>query len=117
MPIYEYRCEACGRISEFLLFRRDEPVVPRCKRCRSERMSRVLSRVRVVRSEEDRLESLADPSRWGDVDENDPASMARLVKRMGREMGEDMSDMDEALEEELGSGSGEKSGPGEGGEE
>ena len=80
-------------------------------------MSRVLSRVRVVRSEEDRLESLADPSRWGDVDENDPASMARLVKRMGREMGEDMSDVDEALEEELGSGAGKNPGAGESGDE
>jgi putative FmdB family regulatory protein len=116
MPIYEYRCKACGKISEFLLLRRDEPFTPRCKRCGGEGMSRVLSRVRVVRSEEDRLESLADPSRWGDLDENDPASMARLVKRMGREMGEDMSGVDEALEEELGSGAGKGPTPAEDGE-
>ena len=42
------------------------------------------------RSEESRLESLADPSGWGDIDESDPKSMARMMKKMGSEMGEDL---------------------------
>jgi hypothetical protein len=68
-------------------------------------MSRVLSRVRVIRSEESRMESLADPSKWGDLDEKDPKNMARWMKRMGKEMGEDMGEdvdqmVDEAMEEE-----------------
>jgi hypothetical protein len=68
-------------------------------------MSRVLSRVRVVRSEENRMESLADPSKWGGLDEKDPKSMAKWMKRMGKEMGEDMGEdvdqmVDEAMEEE-----------------
>lgn len=42
------------------------------------------------RSEESRLESMADPSGWGDFDENDPKSMARMMKKMGTEMGEDL---------------------------
>ncbi len=106
MPIYEYRCEECGKISEFLLIRTDEIFVPQCKRCKSKKMSRVLSKVRVIRSEESRLESLSDPSKWGDLDEKDPKSMARWAKRMGRELGEDVDGMtdemvDEALEEEI----------------
>ena len=36
------------------------------------------------------MESLADSSRWGDLDENDPKSMARMMKKMGTEMGEDL---------------------------
>ena len=36
------------------------------------------------------MESLADPSGWGDVDESDPQSMARMMKKMGNEMGEDL---------------------------
>ena len=36
------------------------------------------------------MESLADPSGWGDVDESDPKSMARMMKKMGNEMGEDL---------------------------
>ena len=38
------------------------------------------------------MESLADPSKFGDLDENDPQSMARFMKKMGREMGEDLGD-------------------------
>ncbi len=107
MPIYEYRCEDCGRISEFLLIRTDQTFVPQCKRCKSKKMSRVLSRVRVVRSEESRMESLADPSKWGDLDEKDPKSMAKWMKKMGKEMGgeEDMDIdqmVDEALDEQVG---------------
>jgi len=68
-------------------------------------MSRLLSRVRVLRSEESRLESLSDPSKWGGLNENDPASVARWMKRMSREVGEDLSDeeidqmVDETMEE------------------
>jgi putative FmdB family regulatory protein len=112
MPIYEYRCEDCGKISEFLLIKTDEIFVPRCKKCKSKKMSRVLSRVRVVRSEESRMESLADPSKWAGLDEKDPKSIAKWAKRMGKELGEDMGEdvdqmVDEAMEEEGTSKSGE----------
>jgi putative FmdB family regulatory protein len=105
MPIYEYRCEDCGKISEFLLIKTDEKFVLQCKRCKSKKMTRVLSRVRVVRSEESRMETLADPSKWGDLDERDPKSMAKWMKKMGKELGEDMGEdvdamVDEAMEEE-----------------
>ena len=104
MPIFEYRCDDCGRISEFLVIKTDETFIPQCKRCKSKRMSRVLSKVRVIRSEESRMESLADPSKWGGLDEKDPKSMAKWMKRMGKEMGEDMGEdidqmVDEAMEE------------------
>jgi len=112
MPIYEYRCEDCGKISEFLLIKTEETVIPQCKRCKSKKMSRILSKVRVIRSEETRLESLSDPSKWGDLDEKDPKSMAKWAKRMGRELGEDVEGMDEmvdeALEEEISSKSNEE---------
>ena len=108
MPIYEYRCEDCGRISEFLLIKTDEIFVPQCKRCKSKKMSRVFSKVRVIRSEESKMESLADPSKWGDLDERDPKSMAKFMKRMGKELGEDLGEdvdkmVDETMEEEMAS--------------
>lgn len=76
-------------------------------------MSRILSRVRVIRSEESRLESLADPSKWGDLDERNPKSMARWMKRMGKELGEEMGEdvdemVEEAMEEEMASKSEEE---------
>jgi hypothetical protein len=49
------------------------------------------------------MEALADPSNFGDVDENDPQSMARFMKKMGKEMGEDLGDdFDAAMEESAG---------------
>jgi putative FmdB family regulatory protein len=106
MPIYEYRCDDCGKISGFLVIKTDETFIPRCKRCKSKKMSRVLSKVRVIRSEESRAESLADPSKWGGLDEKDPKSMAKWMKRMGKEMGEDVGEdvdqmVDQAMDEEM----------------
>jgi len=113
MPIYEYRCNDCGKISEFLLIKTDETFIPQCKRCKSKKMSRVLSKVRVIHSEESRMESLADPSKWSGLDEKDPKSMAKWMKRMGKEMGEDMGEdvdamVDEGMEEEMASKSDEE---------
>ena len=64
-------------------------------------MSRLMSRFAMPRSEESRLDSLADPSRMGAIDENDPKSVARMMKRMGKEMGEEFSgpEFDAAVEE------------------
>jgi hypothetical protein len=77
-------------------------------------MSRVLSRVRVIHSEESRMENLADPSKWGDLDEKDPKAMAKFMKRMGKEMGDDMGEdvdqmVDEAMEDEIASKSDQRS--------
>jgi hypothetical protein len=72
------------------------------------KLERLLSRFSAPKSEEARLEAMADPSNFGDVDENDPRSMARFMKKMGKEMGEDMGDdLDAALEESAGGGVGE----------
>lgn len=118
MPIYEFRCDDCGRVSDFLVLTASEPFAPACKHCKSMRMSRLISRVRVLRSEESRLESLADPSKWGGLDENDPASVARWMKKMGREMGEEISDdeIDEMVDEAMAESEGGDGTGGDGGE-
>ena len=105
MPIYEYRCQDCGRVSSFIVLSLRNPFHPECPRCQSRKMTKLISRVARVRSEESRLESLADPAKLGDIDENNPASMARWMKRMGKEFGEDLGEdfdsmVDEAMEEE-----------------
>lgn len=108
MPIYEYRCRNCGKKTEVITFRVSEEVLPTCGHCGSEAMGRLMSRVRVRLSEETRMERLADPSRLGSLDENDPKSMAKWMKAMSHEMGEDLGGEDvdamieEAMEEEAG---------------
>jgi len=46
--------------------------------------------VRIARSEDSRINSLADPTGLGSVDENDPRSVGKFMRRMGNEMGEEM---------------------------
>jgi len=106
MPIYEYRCRKCNKKSEIITFRVSEEVSTACSHCGSLEVERVPSRVRVRMSEETRMERLADPSRFSGLDENDPKSMAKWMKSMGREMGEDLGEdfdvdamMDEAMAE------------------
>ena len=76
-----------------------------------------MSRFARLRSEDDRLDALADPSSFGDLDENDPKSVGRWAKKMGKEMGEDLGEdfdqvMDEAMEEEA-IGAGKEGGGGD----
>jgi putative FmdB family regulatory protein len=102
MPIYEYYCKVCRKTSSFLLLRASEEISPYCRHCESTDVSRVISRVAVHRSDEKRMESLLDPSVLGGLDENDPRSVERLMKRMGSEFGDELgegfeSEMEEAL--------------------
>jgi hypothetical protein len=61
-----------------------------------------MSRFATVKSEEARLDALADSSSFGDVDENDPGSVARVMKKMGKEFGDDLGDdFDSAVDEAM----------------
>ena len=115
MPIYEYICDQCGKRQSYLVLNLSEAFSEKCKFCGADRLRRIMSRFAVVKSEESRMESLADPSRWGDLDENDPGSMMKMMKKMGKEFGSELGgDFDQVMEEaeaEL-SGGGEEGGEG-----
>ena len=106
MPIYEYRCQNCQRRVSiwWRTFSEAETSTPHCPRCESEELTRLVSRVRVVRSEESRLDDLADPDNLGDLDENDPRSIARWMRKMSDEVGEDMGSEFEEVVDRLESG-------------
>lgn len=100
MPIYDYRCSACQK--RFAIFFRSFSEVGsvRCQHCGSEQAARLAPRVAQLVGEDARLDRLSDTSALGDVDENDPTSVARWAKRLGREMGEDLGDeFDDAMDE------------------
>ena len=100
MPIYEYRCRQCGTRTTRLVLNANSVPQQTCARCQSADMERLLSRFASPKSEEARLEALSDPSNLGGLDENDPRSMARFMKKMGQEMGEDLGDeLDAAMED------------------
>jgi len=101
MPIYEYRCTACRRKVTVLTMRVTEAVDPVCEHCGSRDLTRLLSRFAMVRSEDARLDDLTSDAALGDVDESDPKSMARWMKKMGDELGEDVGDDLEAMTDEM----------------
>ena len=94
MPIYEYRCEACGR--RFTVYQlnivggAEEEV--HCPRCGSTQVVRRFSRVAVLKSEEARLESLADSAMLEGLDESDPRSLGRFMRKMKEELGSEMAE-------------------------
>jgi putative FmdB family regulatory protein len=107
MPLYEYRCTSCKKRVTILTLRASEQVDAVCDRCGSRTLERLMSRFAMGRSEESRLDALSDPSNLSGLDENDPASVARWMKRMSREMGDEVgggSEIDE-MAEEMASGS------------
>lgn len=106
MPIYEYRCADCARkVSVF--FRSFSAVTePTCPRCGGARLTRLISRVAVHRGGGD-AGNFGEGGEGGDgdfdryldgIDENDPRSVARAMRRMSEEMGEPIEpEMQEAL--------------------
>jgi len=121
MPIYEYVCDKCRKRQSFLILNTSKPFTEKCQHCGSGGLTRIMSRFSVVKSEESRMESLADPSKWGDLDEKDPKSMMKMMKKMGKEFGDEMGgDFDQTMAEaeaELESGGTGANGPGGSGEE
>ena len=92
MPIYEYRCQDCKRrVSIFWrTFSDAESGAPVCPRCGGTDLTRLVSRVRVLRSEESRLDDTSDFGDLPDFDESDPKSMGRWMRKMSAETGEDL---------------------------
>jgi putative FmdB family regulatory protein len=97
MPIYEYRCQQCGRKQS--IFWRSLSAVneagAKCERCGSNSLTRVMSKVRVVRAGS-RNDAGAGPNddammaEMANLDENDPRALGSFMRKMAAESGEDM---------------------------
>jgi hypothetical protein len=92
-----------------LVLVRAREVDVRCTHCSGADLERLWSRFASPKSEEARMESLADPSALAGLDENDPGSVEKFMKKMGREMGEDVGgdvggDIEQAMAEGMGGG-------------
>ena len=94
MPIYEFRCRRCRKRVTVILQRFSdlETARPTCNHCGYEVLDRLVSRVAVLKSEEARMDALADDASLGDLDESDPKSLARFMRKMSSEVGEDMGE-------------------------
>ena len=122
MPIYEYRCADCKKRVSIFFRTFSAATDPTCPNCGGKQLARLVSRVATVKSEEARLDAMSDPSSFGDVDENDPKSVARFMRKMGNQMGgEDLGPEFGEMVDRLEAGESpeeiEKTMPGLGGEE
>ncbi len=90
MPTYDFVCLNCGqRFDVFLSYSEYGAKKVQCLHCGSSNVKRRLTRVRIAKSEESRMESLADESALEGM-EDDPKALGRMMKKMGKEMGEDL---------------------------
>ena len=100
MPIYEYRCRDCRRKSTILTLRVSEAVDGVCEHCGGRHLDRLMSRFALLRSDDRRLDDLTDDAAGAGVDESDPKSVARWMRKMGEELGPDAGeDFDELVDD------------------
>ena len=92
MPSHDFRCKNCQHsfTLTYASYAERDASQPVCPRCGSSELSHLIRRVRLLTSDESRAERLADPSRLGGLDENDPRSMGKMMRHMASEAGEDL---------------------------
>ena len=74
----------------FLTFNEYGKKPVQCAHCQSDNVRRRMTKVRIAKSDESRMESAADDFAGMDGIENDPKALARMMRKMGGEMGEDL---------------------------
>jgi putative FmdB family regulatory protein len=90
MPTYDYICLDCRKRFDVFLSYKEYGVKPvACSHCGSINARRRVPRVRVLKTDEQRLSAMADPSRLGMIDD-DPVALGRVMRQMGSEIGEDL---------------------------
>ena len=98
MPIYEYQCEKCRKVFNFLVRSVSTHKPPKCPKCGHPKMSRVISRFAAVGKRGTAGAEAGDdlPPGLDGLDENDPKSLGRMMRQMAAETGEEMpAEMDE----------------------
>ena len=99
MPTYQYHCLDCKKRFEiFQSYDEYGTVEVLCPHCNSSKIQRRIGRIRIAKSEDSRLEDLADPSMLAGL-EDDPKALGKMMRKMSSEMGEDMGpEFDEVID-------------------
>jgi putative FmdB family regulatory protein len=101
MPIYEYYCADCRkRVNVFFrTFSEASDSAARCPTCQGAHLRRLVSRVAVLKSEDSRMDDLADSSMMAGLENEDPRALASFMRRMSGEMGEPLDpEMNEVID-------------------
>ena len=91
MPTYDFICNHCEkRFEVFMTFSEYGKKPVHCVHCESENVRRRMTKVRIARSEESRMESVASDFSGFEGIEDDPKALGQMMRKMGSEMGEDL---------------------------
>ena len=91
MPTYDFICNKCNqRFETFLTFAEYGKKTVTCAHCGSKNVRRRMTKVRIAKSEESRMDAMTDDFSGFEGLENDPQAMGRMMRKMGKEMGEEM---------------------------
>jgi|SRR5688572_11475526 putative FmdB family regulatory protein len=91
MPIYEYTCAACSRLSSVFVRSVNSSVEPKCQHCGSSDLKRAVSRIAVHKTEQQIMEQygMPDPAAGPDA-YKDPRQIGRWVEQRFEQMGMDL---------------------------
>ena len=108
MPVFEFRCRACGKKYSALVGMTADSSETKCPHCGSLEGDRLVSRFARVRSEDARLDEMADRlETFGEPESN--AEMRQMARELGKAMDDDMADeMEEMFEADLEGGGDEE---------
>lgn len=91
MPTYDFICNSCEkRFEVFMTFSEYGKKAVHCAHCESGNVRRRMTKVRIAKSEESRMESMADDFSGIEGLEDDPKALGKMMRKMGSEMGEEL---------------------------
>ena len=91
MPTYDFICNKCSqRFDIFLTFSEYGQKTVTCAHCGSKNVRRRMTKVRIAKTEESRMDRMADDFSGFEGLEDDPRAMGQMMRKMGKEMGEEL---------------------------
>lgn len=99
MPIYEYRCNDCGKEFSLLILNLREPASVKCTGCGSASISRLMSRFAYHQTEASRIDTLDTGKTRDESFYRDNRNIGLWAKKRAKEMGVDLGTrFDETVE-------------------
>jgi putative FmdB family regulatory protein len=91
MPTYDFICNNCEkRFDVFMTFSEYGKKIVYCTYCESDNVRRRMTKVRIAKTDESRMESMANDFPGLDGIEDDPKALGQMMRKMGGEMGEEL---------------------------
>ncbi|NJN80664.1 MAG: hypothetical protein HC797_09460 [Anaerolineales bacterium] len=91
MPTYDFICNSCNqRFDIFMTFSEYGNKTVSCAHCNSNDVRRRMTKVRIAKSEETRMESMAEDFSGFESLEDDPKALGEMMRKMGNTMGEEL---------------------------